>query len=60
VCISQSFRQQRGMLLTQLPLADTLVDLWRLVEGFHVSTIVSIGSAEEEKKKVRCLMDALR
>ena len=40
------------MLLTQLPLPDTVVDLWRLVESFDVTTIVSLGSLEEEKKKV--------
>ncbi|XP_070193772.1 receptor-type tyrosine-protein phosphatase epsilon-like [Littorina saxatilis] len=49
-----SFRQQRGMLLTQLPLADTAVDLWRLVEGFDVATIVSLGSSDEEKKQDYC------
>ena len=41
------------MLLTQLPLQDTVVDLWRLVESFDVTTIVSLGSTEEEKRKVR-------
>nr|KAG5695752.1 hypothetical protein BaRGS_004497 [Batillaria attramentaria] len=46
-----SFRQQTGMLLTQLPLSDTITDMWRLVEGFNVATIVSISAKEEEKKQ---------
>ncbi|KAK7481918.1 hypothetical protein BaRGS_00026826, partial [Batillaria attramentaria] len=49
-----SFRQQTGMLLTQLPLSDTITDMWRLVEGFNVATIVSISAKEEEKKQDYC------
>lgn len=49
-----SFRQQRGMLLTQLPIVDTVVDLWRLVEGFDVNTIVSIVSRGEEDRGSYC------
>ncbi|KAK7452243.1 hypothetical protein BaRGS_00039754 [Batillaria attramentaria] len=45
-----SFQQQKGFVLTQLPIPDnTLVDFWRLVEGCGVSTVISIGSEEEEK-----------
>ncbi|KAK7481908.1 hypothetical protein BaRGS_00026816 [Batillaria attramentaria] len=44
-----SFRHRRGLLLTQLPLPDTVVDLWRLVDGCGVRTIVSIGSEDEER-----------
>ncbi|XP_076469485.1 uncharacterized protein LOC143299877 [Babylonia areolata] len=34
---------RRGVLLTQLPLPDTVVDLWRLVDAHHVHLIVSLG-----------------
>ncbi|XP_025107080.1 receptor-type tyrosine-protein phosphatase kappa-like [Pomacea canaliculata] len=36
----------RGSILTQLPLPDTVQDLWRLVESFDVTNIVSLGSAD--------------
>ena len=49
MCIVQSFKVRRGLLLTQLPLPDTLVDLWRLVEGCEVNTIVSLGSKDEHR-----------
>ncbi|KAK7489685.1 hypothetical protein BaRGS_00019080, partial [Batillaria attramentaria] len=49
-----SFQQQKGFVLTQLPIPDnTLVDFWRLVEGCGVSTVISIGSEEEEKTVTR-------
>ncbi|KAK7476517.1 hypothetical protein BaRGS_00032265 [Batillaria attramentaria] len=34
----------RGCILTQLPLPHTLIDIWRLVTGYDVNTIVSLGS----------------
>ena len=39
---------RRGLLLTQLPLPDTVVDLWRLVESREVNTIVSLGAKVED------------
>ncbi|KAK7461583.1 hypothetical protein BaRGS_00038668 [Batillaria attramentaria] len=45
-----SFHHRRGFVLTQLPIPDnTLIDFWRLVEGCHVTKIVSLGSDKEEK-----------
>ncbi|XP_076448638.1 uncharacterized protein LOC143285265 [Babylonia areolata] len=41
--------QKLGVLLTQLPLPDTVVDLWRLVASCHICTIVSLGSKDENK-----------
>ncbi|XP_076468943.1 uncharacterized protein LOC143299545 [Babylonia areolata] len=34
---------RKGVLLTQLPLPNTVVDLWRLVDGHDVHLIVSLG-----------------
>jgi hypothetical protein len=48
--IPQSFKVRRGLLLTQLPLPDTLVDMWRLVEGCGVSTILSLGGKDDASK----------
>ncbi|XP_070188891.1 receptor-type tyrosine-protein phosphatase epsilon-like [Littorina saxatilis] len=44
-----TFLQQRGSIMTQLPLPDTLVDMWRLVDGCDVNTIVSIGDIKRKK-----------
>ncbi|KAK7503372.1 hypothetical protein BaRGS_00005293, partial [Batillaria attramentaria] len=41
-----TFRESRGSIMTQLPLPDTLMDIWRLVDGCQVNTIVSLGDAE--------------
>ncbi|XP_076436848.1 receptor-type tyrosine-protein phosphatase mu-like [Babylonia areolata] len=42
VCMP-TFLSARGSIVTQLPLPDTVVDLWRLVDSWHVTTIVSLG-----------------
>nr|KAG5693258.1 hypothetical protein BaRGS_000840 [Batillaria attramentaria] len=43
-----SLRKRQGLVLTQLPIPNkTLVDFWRMVDGSHVNTIVSIGSKNE-------------
>ncbi|KAK7478581.1 hypothetical protein BaRGS_00030180 [Batillaria attramentaria] len=43
-----SLRKRQGLVLTQLPIPNkTLVDFWRMVDGCHVNTIVSIGSKNE-------------
>lgn len=39
----QSFADWNGWILTQLPLPDTVVDVWRLVQGAGITTIVSLG-----------------
>ncbi|XP_076444662.1 uncharacterized protein LOC143282781 [Babylonia areolata] len=41
-----TFLSERGRIVTQLPLADTVMDLWRLVDSWDVSTIVSLGQVE--------------
>ena len=46
----QTLGDSRGYLLTQLPLADTMVDLWRLVIGSKVNLIVSLGSDADESE----------
>ncbi|XP_076464798.1 uncharacterized protein LOC143296653 [Babylonia areolata] len=44
-----TFLSERGSILTQLPLADTVIDLWRLVDSWNVSTIVSLGQVEGQE-----------
>ncbi|KAL8605912.1 hypothetical protein ACOMHN_059702 [Nucella lapillus] len=41
-----TFLSSRGSIVTQLPLADTVIDFWRLVDSWDVSTIVSIGPVD--------------
>ncbi|KAL8605761.1 hypothetical protein ACOMHN_066343 [Nucella lapillus] len=47
----RTFYQSRGSILTQCPLASTVVDFWRLVYGNDVTTIVSLISPDEEGKE---------
>nr|KAG5686699.1 hypothetical protein BaRGS_003026 [Batillaria attramentaria] len=43
-----SFHHRHGFILTQMPIPNnTLIDFWRLVDGCHVTKIVSLGSEEE-------------
>nr|KAG5686698.1 hypothetical protein BaRGS_003025 [Batillaria attramentaria] len=43
-----SFHHRRGFILTQMPIPNnTLIDFWRLVDGCHVTKIVSLGSESE-------------
>nr|KAG5697613.1 hypothetical protein BaRGS_001038 [Batillaria attramentaria] len=44
----KTFWQERGTILTQLPLPNTLIDFWRMVYGDGVKTIVSLASKDEE------------
>ncbi|XP_025108226.1 receptor-type tyrosine-protein phosphatase mu-like isoform X5 [Pomacea canaliculata] len=44
-----SFRKVQGLILTQLPLSDTVVDMWRLVDGWDVNTIVSLGHRNQSQ-----------
>lgn len=44
---TQTFREQLGCILTQLPLSHTLIDFWRLVEDYDVTTVVSLGSKDD-------------
>ncbi|KAL8605914.1 hypothetical protein ACOMHN_059704 [Nucella lapillus] len=46
-----TFLSSRGSIVTQLPLADTVIDLWRLVDSWDVSTIVSIGPVDTRQDK---------
>ncbi|XP_070193878.1 receptor-type tyrosine-protein phosphatase epsilon-like [Littorina saxatilis] len=49
-----TLQRQEGYILTQLPLSDTIVDLWRLVAGHDVSTIVSFGGEMDEVENKNC------
>nr|KAG5698203.1 hypothetical protein BaRGS_030566 [Batillaria attramentaria] len=42
-----TFFSRLGCIMTQLPLYHTLVDIWRLVDGNDVTTIVSLGAEVE-------------
>ncbi|KAK7486547.1 hypothetical protein BaRGS_00022213, partial [Batillaria attramentaria] len=45
-----SFHHRHGFVLTQLPIPNnTLIDFWRLVDGCHVTKIVSLGSDQEQE-----------
>ncbi|KAK7493615.1 hypothetical protein BaRGS_00015127, partial [Batillaria attramentaria] len=45
-----SFHHRHGFILTQMPIpSNTLIDFWRLVDGCHVTRIVSLGSDKEEE-----------
>ncbi|XP_025108223.1 receptor-type tyrosine-protein phosphatase kappa-like isoform X3 [Pomacea canaliculata] len=44
-----SFRKSQGLILTQLPLPDTVVDMWRMIDGWDVNTIVSLGHRNQSK-----------
>ncbi|XP_076469655.1 receptor-type tyrosine-protein phosphatase alpha-like [Babylonia areolata] len=44
-----TFLSARGSIVTQLPLADTVIDLWRLVDSWDVTTIVSLGQVKGHK-----------
>ncbi|KAK7485107.1 hypothetical protein BaRGS_00023647, partial [Batillaria attramentaria] len=48
-----TFFSRLGCIMTQLPLYHTLVDIWRLVDGNDVTTIVSLG-AEVEGLEAEC------
>ena len=54
--MTQTFEEPRGSIVTQLPLPDTLMDLWRLVDGCGSDTIVSIGEVDGGKvRKYFCM-----
>ncbi|XP_025108251.1 receptor-type tyrosine-protein phosphatase kappa-like [Pomacea canaliculata] len=44
-----SFRKSQGLILTQLPLPDTVVDMWRLVDSWDVNTVVSLGHKDQRQ-----------
>ncbi|KAK7485109.1 hypothetical protein BaRGS_00023649 [Batillaria attramentaria] len=48
-----TFFSRRGCIMTQLPLYHTMVDIWRLVDGNDVTTIVSLG-AEVDGSEADC------
>ncbi|XP_025101776.1 receptor-type tyrosine-protein phosphatase kappa-like isoform X2 [Pomacea canaliculata] len=43
-----TFLEYQGLILTQLPFQDTVVDFWRLVDGCDVKAIVSLGSDNDQ------------
>ena len=49
-CFSpQSLRRQRGYIVTQLPLEDTVSDFWRMVDDWGVKVIVRFMDAPKEQ-----------
>ena len=44
-----SFKKKNAFILTQVPLIDTVVDLWRLVADHDVHGIVLLNSIDKEK-----------
>ena len=44
-----SYKKKNAFILTQVPLADTIVDLWRLVADHGVYGIVLLNSLDEEQ-----------
>ncbi|XP_070192179.1 receptor-type tyrosine-protein phosphatase epsilon-like [Littorina saxatilis] len=52
--VMPTFTEHQGSILTQLPLRDTMVDLWRLVAGSHVSVIVSLGCEIVQSEEKSC------
>ncbi|XP_070192180.1 receptor-type tyrosine-protein phosphatase epsilon-like [Littorina saxatilis] len=52
--VMPSFKEQLGSILTQLPLRDTIVDLWRLVAGSKVSLVVCFGSEIVQCEEKSC------
>ena len=51
----QTTGKQRSFILTQLPLPDTVVDLWRLVAGSDVSMIVSLGGETDRFEVIKSM-----
>ncbi|KAL3879760.1 hypothetical protein ACJMK2_032046, partial [Sinanodonta woodiana] len=42
--IVPSHRQKMGFILTQMPLTDTIIDLWRMVDDHEIRTILMFNS----------------
>ena len=42
----QGYRSRKEFIVTQMPLAKTVVDFWRLVDDFGISTIVALSPQE--------------
>ncbi|KAK7485093.1 hypothetical protein BaRGS_00023633, partial [Batillaria attramentaria] len=49
----KTFFSRLGCIVTQLPLYHTMIDIWRLVDGNDVTTIVSLG-AEVDGPEAEC------
>ncbi|KAK7476502.1 hypothetical protein BaRGS_00032250, partial [Batillaria attramentaria] len=49
-----TFVATHGCIATQLPLPHTMVDMWRMVAGNGVTTIVSLGSEVDGSEKTGC------
>ena len=54
-CRVQTTGKQRSFILTQLPLPDTVVDLWRLVAESDVSMIVSLGGETDRFEVIKSM-----
>ncbi|KAK3612426.1 hypothetical protein CHS0354_032035 [Potamilus streckersoni] len=46
----QSHRQKDGLIVTQMPMEDTVIDFWRLVYDFGVRTIVILNDFPRNKE----------
>nr|KAG5699344.1 hypothetical protein BaRGS_004281 [Batillaria attramentaria] len=55
-----SFHHRHGFMLTQLPIPNnTLIDFWRLVDGCHVTKIVSLGDGAAKSGLFAVLCDVI-
>ncbi|KAL3876444.1 hypothetical protein ACJMK2_034289 [Sinanodonta woodiana] len=48
----QSHRQKDGLIVTQMPMEDTVIDFWRLVYDFGVRTIVMLNGLPSTKEGI--------
>ena len=44
----QSYKRRNSFLMTQMPLPNTVVDLWRLVFDHRCPTIITLDEGDEE------------
>lgn len=42
------YSQKNGFITTQMPLASTVLDFWRLVYDYHISTIVMLNQVSDD------------
>lgn len=43
----QSYNLQRAFILTQMPLSNTIIEFWRLVQDYETSCIVMLNGIDE-------------
>ncbi|KAK3597121.1 hypothetical protein CHS0354_021230 [Potamilus streckersoni] len=47
-----SHKQREAFILTQMPLSDTVIDLWRMINDLEVRTIVMLNSMDSETQDI--------